>query len=204
MQLSSEAEQIRDCLLQESFTIRRSLELSLLNEDSTSAEFNQDLLKKMEKLYYCLQQLGDRLSPAYIEDSLPLAIKFLVESWLPSSNLKIKMEFPTFWQQETIDRNLVILRILDELLQISSLELVAERAIQISLKQQGNISELIVKVSYPDVPTLISYWGREDLEYLSQTFQFLTSGQCFRRREELTVVWYFRWVTQFDKSQIES
>jgi hypothetical protein len=195
--LSCEAEKIRDGLLQESFTIRRSLELSLLNEDSTSTELKQDLLNKMEKFYHSLKQLSDRLSPAYIEDSLLLVIQGVVESWQRcNSNIKIGMEFPTAWRQEPRDRSILILRTLDELLRITSSELVTELSIHISLKQQGNIGELIVHISYPDVLTLDSHWGREDLEYLSQTFQFLTSGQCCRLREELTVVWYFRWFTQ--------
>lgn len=192
--LSVEAEKIRDGLLQESFTIRRSLELSLLNERSTSTPLNQDLLKKMEEFYHSLEQLSDRLSPAYIEDSLPLAIQGVVESWQKcNSNLKIEMELPANWTQEPCDRSLVIFRVLDELLRITLSELLTELSIHIRLKQQGNIGELIVHISYPDAPTLISYWGREDLEYLSQSFQFLTSGQCLRRKQELTVDWYFRW-----------
>jgi hypothetical protein len=199
--LSCEAEKIRDGLLQESFTIRRSLELSLLNEDSTSTKLNQDLLKKTENLYHCLNQLSDRLSPAYIEDSLPLAIQCLVESWQRcNSNVQIEMDLPTVWKQEPRDRSLLILRILDELLKIMLSELVTELLIHISLKQQEKIGELIVHISYPDILTLDSHWRRKDLDYLSQTFQFLTSGQCFRRREELTVAWHFRWMTQSDKS----
>lgn len=203
--LSCEAEKIRDGLLQESFTIRRSLELSLLNEKANSTALNQELLKKMEKLDRSLQQLSERLSPAYIEDSLPLAIHSLVEFWISShSNLKIEMDLPADLWQEPFERSLVILRILDELLLITGAELTTELSIHISLKHQGNVGELIVQISYPDVPTLVSYWSREDLEYLSQTFQFLISGQCCRRREELTVVWCFRWITQLDTSQVES
>jgi len=195
MQLSCEAEKIRDSLLQESFTIRRRLELSLANEDSTSTELNQDLLKKMEKLDRGLRQLSERLSPACIEDSLPLAIEGWVESWLSSnSKLKIEMEVPASWQPEPLERSLVILRILDELLRINAAERATELSIDISLKQQRNVRELIVQISYPDLSTLVSSWGKEDLEYLSQIFQFLLPGQCFRHTEELTGVWCFRWI----------
>ena len=138
-QLSREAEKIRDGLLQESFTLRRILELSLLNEDLTSTQLNQDLLEKMEKFHQSLEQLSDRLSPAYIEDSLPLAIQCVVESWQTSnSNVKIEMELPAVWRQEPLDRSLLILKILDELLQMSSSELVTELSIHISLKEQRN------------------------------------------------------------------
>jgi hypothetical protein len=158
----------------------------------------------MEKFYHSLEQLSDHLSPAYIEDSLPLAIQGVVESWQTyNSKLRIKIELPTAWRQESIERSLIILRVLDELLRITASELVRELSLKISLNQQGNLAELIVQILYPDVPTLVSDWSREDLEYLSQTFEFLTSGQCSRRREELTVAWYFRWVMQLDKSKVE-
>ena len=100
------------------------------------------------------------------------------------------------WKHEPPERSLVILRVLDELLQITLSELLKNISICISLKLQGNISELIVYISYPDAPTFISYSGLKELEYLSQTFRLLTSGQCFCRSKKLTVAWYFRWVTQ--------
>jgi len=203
-QLACEAEKIRDGLLQESFALRRSLEVLLNSEDSTSTHASQEWLKKMEKFHHSLAQLSDRLSPAHIEDSLPLAIQCLAESRLAcNSNLKIEIELPAVWRQEPLDRSFVILRVLDELLRITLSELLTELSILVSLKQQGNISELIVQFSARDVQTLVSYWCTEDLEYLSQTFQFLTSGQCFRSKKELTVTWYFRWITPLDKSQIE-
>lgn len=199
MQLGAEAEKIRDCLLQQSFTIRRSLELSLLNEDATLTKLNQDLLKEMDKFYHYLKQLSDRLSPAYIEDNLPLAISCLIESWKThNSNLKIKIERSAVWHQEALDRNFLILRILDELLRITVSELLTEVSIFISLKQQENICALTVSICYPDVATLVYYCGRKDLEYLSQTFEFLMAGQCCSLRENLTVTWYFRWVMKSD------
>ena len=60
--LSHEAEKIRDGLLQEAFTIRRSLELSLGENGYNSVTQSQDWLNKIEKFHNSLQQLSDRLS----------------------------------------------------------------------------------------------------------------------------------------------
>lgn len=199
MQLLSEAEKIRDCLLQESFTIRRSLELSLLREDASLINLNRDLLKEMDKFYHYLKQLSDRLSPAYVEDRLPLAIYYLVESWKTSnSKLKIKTNIPAVWNQETTDRSLLILRVLDELLRITTSKVLTEVSISLSLEQREDLCSLSVRISYPDLPTLVTCWQEKDLEYLSQTFKFLFSGECFRWREEQTAVWHFRWMMRSD------
>lgn len=201
MQLSDEAEKIRDSLLQESFTLRRSLELSLLNEDASLTKLNHDLLKQMDKFYHYLQQLSDRLSPAYIEDSLPLAISYLVETWKTSNpQIKIKLNSPVVWQQDPLERNLLILNTLEELLNtIIIANFNTEVSIVIDLKQQGNLCELNLQIFFSKTLTLVSYWGRKDLEYLSQTFEFLTGGQCSRWKEELTVNWCFQWIRRSDR-----
>lgn len=197
MQLLSEAEKIRDGLLQESFTIRRSLEQCQFDQGSIPTTTSCDCLKTVEKLYHSLEQLSDRLSPIHIEHSLPLAIQSVVEFWQSSNSTpKIQIKLPAYWKQETLDRSIFIFKILDELLRITFSELATELSIHISLKQQGNIGELIVQISYPDLPTLISSCASQDLDYLSRTFRFVTLGECFRQRHKLTVAWYFRWITQ--------
>ncbi len=193
-QLSSEAEKIREGLLQETFTLRRSLERSLLDDVDTSTKTGEDCLQQVEHFYHSLEQLSERLAPAYVEDSLPLAIQDLVESWRSRySRLKVEIALPMDWSPEPIERSLVILRVLDELLEITLSKLATDISLHITLKQQGNLGELIVQIAYPDVATLMSSLASEDLEYLSQTFSFLTSGQCFHCRNELSVAWYFRW-----------
>ena len=177
--------------------MRRSLEVSLIDNIELSTQRNQDWLKKIEKLHYSLEQLSDRLAPAYLEDSLPLAIQYVVEPWQKCNpRLKIEMELPARWRHELPDRSLVVLRVLDELLRITASELLAEVSIYIDLKIQENIGELSIHVSYPDLARLTSYSKLKELEYLKLTFQFLTSGQCYHRRKNLTLVLYFKWVVQ--------
>ena len=202
MRLFTEAEKIRDGLLQESFAMHRSLERSLADHVSLSTNSSQDWLNNIQEFYHSLKQLSDYLSPAYIEDSLPLAIQSVVEAWqTDNSRIKIEIDLPANWKHEPPDRSLIILRILDELLQITLAELLTNRLIQISLKAQGDVGELIVHISYPDRHSLLSRNNLKELEYLRQTFRFLTSGQCCRRTQGLTVVWCFRWVMQVDRLQ---
>lgn len=198
-QLSNEAEKIRDNLLQESFTLRRSLEISLLNEDANLTKVNHELLKQMDKFYHYLQQLSDRLSPAYIEDSLPLAISYAVEYWKTYyPNIKIKLNLSADWEQESLDRSLLILNILEELFRTTIAELSTEVSIVLNLEQQQNLCDLTLQISSHHTSALVSYWDRKELEYLSQTFEFLTDGQCSRWKEDFTVNWRFHWVRQSD------
>jgi hypothetical protein len=197
MQLFLEAEKIRESLLQESFTMRRSLELSLGNQVENIDQFGEDWLEKIESFHQSLQELNDRLSPAYIEDSLPLAIQCIVEAWKRRHpQLKFEMKLPVDWRQETLDRSRVILMALDELLRITLSEHLKEASIFISLMPQGKLGELQVQIAYPDVGIQSNYLGLKDLDYLCQAFRFLTSGQCFCERNDLTVTWYFRWRSQ--------
>lgn len=193
MQLFHESQKIRDGLLQESFTIRRSLERSLEDDTVLSVDKSQDWLNQVEKFHYSLEQLSNRLFPAFIEESLPLAIQFIIETWQKShAKLKFKLDLPSYWRQEPSDLSLVVVKVLDELLKIT-LTGMTEVSIYISLKLQSGVGRLIVQTFYPDESTLVSSYSAKDLEYLSQSFQFLTSGQCFYQRKDTTLSWCCCW-----------
>ena len=62
----------------------------------------QNLLTTLEKFHTALNELSDHLAPPYLEDSLPLAIRFAMETWQaqhPQSELKL--ELPTEWTYES-------------------------------------------------------------------------------------------------------
>lgn len=194
MQLFIEAENIREGLLQDSFSMRRSLELSLGDKFEPSAKLHKDWLEKVEHFHHSLEELNDRLSPAYIEDSLPLALQYALNTWKRRHpQLTFQMELPAKWRQEALERSRVILMALDELLRITLSKFLTETSIYIQLKPQGCKGELRVQITYPDESTLTSSSSSKDLDYLSQAFCFLTSGQCFHQQNNLTVTWCFRW-----------
>lgn len=194
MKLFVEAEKIRDDLLQESFTMRRSLELMPVENLELSVNQTQDFLNKIDNFHLSLAQLSDRLFSAYLPEGLPLAIELLLENWIASRpHLYFKMDVPTFWQDEPADRCLVILSTLEELLIIALPEVLTQISIHINLKQQQGIRQLTVEISYPDESTRQFYTNIPELAYLSDTFRVLTSGKCFCRSNNLSVAWYFLW-----------
>ena len=226
-QLYCETERIRNGLLQESLAMRRSIELLLGDSCEISLQSVRDWLTGIEKFHHSLGQLSDRLSPPYVEESLPLAIQYLLELWQTyNPKLNIQMELPRDWPDESPECSRVILIALDELLRITLSEVatshlgnntdtenrlrafqqcetdkigmlpsnvLTELSIHVSLKKQEKFGEIEVQISYPNESTLVSPSSLKDLDYLKEAFHFFTRGQCFYKRKDLTVVWYFRW-----------
>jgi len=189
-----EAEKIRDGLLQESFTIRRNLELLPVDDLELSVNKTQECLKKTDNFHQSLAQLSDRLFPAYIQDSLPLAIECLLEPWVISHpDLYVYINVPQDWREEPADLSLIVLRALEELLRITLPEVLAQISICISLQEQGNVGQLMVQITYPDVSALNFYSSIPELGYLYESFRFLTSGKCFCRSKNISAAWYFCW-----------
>ncbi|PMB39593.1 hypothetical protein CEN47_04780 [Fischerella thermalis CCMEE 5319] len=189
-----EAEKIRDGILQESFTIRRSLELLPGGNLDLSTSQTQELLKRFDNFHQSLVQLSDRLFPAYIQDNFPLAIQHLLEPWFTShSQICFDLDMPKSWRHESVDRSLIILRTLEELLKISLPEVLAQVSIYICLQQQANLGKLVLQITYPDISTLIFYKNLPEREFICKTFRFLTSGKCFCCINNLSLVCYLYW-----------
>jgi hypothetical protein len=194
LKLFLEAEKIRDGLLQESFTIRRNLELLPVDNLELSVNKTQECLTKTNNVHQSLAQLSDRLCPAYLEDSLPLAIESLLESWIASHpDLYFHIDMPSSWRNESAENSLIVLRALEELLSITLPEVLAQISVYISLKDLGNVGQMVVKITYPDISALGFYSNLPELGYLYESFRFLTSGKCFCRSKNISAAWYFRW-----------
>jgi hypothetical protein len=194
MKLFQEAEKIRDGLLQESFIIRRSLEMLPVDDLELSSHKSQDCLKKIDKLHQSLVELSDRLFPVYLQDSLPLAIQYVLEPWRTSySHLYFRLHLPTCWRYESIGCSLTIIRVLEELLRITLPEVLTPISISIHLEEQQSMGQLMVQITYPDIYTLIFYSSLPELRFLCKTFKVLTSGKCFYKNKNLSIFWYFSW-----------
>jgi hypothetical protein len=189
-----EAEKIRDYLLQESFTIRRSLDMLTVDNLDLSVNKIQECVTKIDNFHQSLVELSDRLFPWHIQYSLPLAIECLLESRLiGNSYLSLQLDMPVVWQHQPTERNLIILTILDELLSIALPEVLTPVSIAITLKQGQNICCLMVEITYPDVSTMDLYTNLRELKYLCDIFDFLTSGKCVYRSQSLRGAWCFYW-----------
>jgi len=196
VQLMSESERIHNGLLQEVFAIRRSLELSLVNEASTSATQNQDWLTRTEKLHESLVQLSDVLSPPYLGESLPLAIQSLLQSQARQSGINLKLALPNNWSEHSLERDRMILDSLHELLTLSLPSAAIDGTHHVQLSSDGKMGELLVNLTCIDHATLTALTHSRDLGYLRRCFQCLTPGQCLCHTETLNIIWRFRWQLQ--------
>ncbi|MBD2442843.1 hypothetical protein H6G25_06440 [Dolichospermum sp. FACHB-1091] len=191
-----ESEEIRDDLLQESFTIRRNLDLLSRDNLSLPETAIQAYIQKIDNFHHSLVQLSDRLCPISIQDSLPLSIECLLERWIDSHpHLNFQINMPVYWRIEEPERSWIILRVLEELLRITLPEtgILLPIYIHVTLKEIGSIALLAVKISYPDMSTLIFYSHLPELEYLYDIFKLLISGKCSFFHKHLMSRWHFYW-----------
>jgi len=199
VQLYLEAEKIRNGLLQESFVIRRDLELALADDAGGSKQVLPDWLETIETMHHSLEELSDHLSSPYLDDNLPLAVRYLLDQWQTNHpNINAKIHLPINWCHESIEQNRIILTTIDELLRIVLLQSVMQVSLIVDFKQQGHIHELTILFSTPDASALAFQKHREELAYLRQSFKFFTSGTCYSQRKDSTLTWYFRWRVQPD------
>ncbi|MFN6032054.1 MAG: hypothetical protein ACK6A9_01870 [Dolichospermum sp.] len=196
LKLFLESEKVRDDLLQESFTIRRNLDLLVTDKLSLSVKEVQPYINKIDNFHHSLVQLSDRLCPISIQDSLPLCIECLLEPWINSyPHLDFQVNMPISWRIEEPECSWIILRVLEELLSITlpETEILLPIYIHITLKQIGSIALLAVKISYPDLSTLIFYSHLPELEYIYDIFKFLISGKSSYFHKNLMSTWHFYW-----------
>jgi hypothetical protein len=191
IKLRDEAEEIRNDLLQESFVLRRTLEISSLGDQEKN---HCDALKTMEKLHCSLKELSDRLSPPFVEDSLPRSIQHLLESWQSRyPSISIQSSLPLEWQQDNYEHCQAILMMLDELLQMSLSELPIADSISIRLQQQGTQGQLITQFQYATASAPNSCLNSSNLKHLRRIFQFLIPGNCSYQSTHSMMHWHFYW-----------
>ncbi|MDX2243137.1 MAG: hypothetical protein NW224_20850 [Leptolyngbyaceae cyanobacterium bins.302] len=199
MKLTQEAETIRNGLLQESFVMRRSLELMRTPANplmiDPNEQTNEQCLAMLEKFHLALKDLSDRLSPPYGEDNFPLAIQYLLEQWrsrFPS--LTIRTTLPDDWQHNSDPHQRLVLLMLDELLHLgNSLETVNLHTIHITMNQNKTINQLSIGFEGEQLSTFMNSTKTRDWSYLRQTFQFITSGKCWFQSTPSQLIWHFQW-----------
>lgn len=178
-----EAEIIRDSLLQQSFTMRRSLESALIDAHDSSLKA---CLEQFNLLYQSLNALSDRLSPPYLEDDLSLAIAHLLNSW-KSEQTTIHFQHPPGWNQAAHPSDAFILDCIDEVLRIVMTDLLTPKVIFVSLNNVRNQFNLEIRI--PDVTDLDIH---SDLKHLSQAMRFLVGGHCAFSCKQQTLTWHYR------------
>lgn len=222
-QWSSEANLIREQLLQESFAMRRSLELSSIKSNKFAAR-HQKYVERLEHFHSSLKQLSDRLDPPYLNEGLPFALQHSVERWrerLPEC--QFKLNFPQKWQQKSSAEDFMVLNILEDLLNIQKTNTLSNNLIAIDLEQNSSISKFDnqLKVMFVGEKATKSrsdsdwrshrllrtcsttaardrveedtHGNRQEVQYLQQIFEGLTSGSCSNISGENSDLWLFEW-----------
>jgi hypothetical protein len=193
-QLTWEATQIRDCLLQESCAMRRSLELCQIKPDKLSINSNHNWIERLEIFHTYLQELCDRLSPPYLEEGLPLAIEYLIKKWQKTQpNYEFQLQLTPQWQQQLPNRERLILTTIDELLKLEITNFVKKAFIFIDLQQNGQDNQLKIIIRPLKSHPVVSSDKSRDLEYLSQSFRVLTSGSWITQTQTTTTTYCLKW-----------
>ncbi|MBD2241355.1 hypothetical protein H6G35_33015 [Aulosira sp. FACHB-113] len=193
--MRQEGEAIRNEVLQNTFVLRRHLESPLPTSSESQHKLNTHYLENIEKFHYSLKELSDYLYPAYVDESLPLAIRHMLDTWnkrFPSLN--IQYELPNEWREESRDRSQVILIALEELLNYCVSNTSTNFSLFVSLTLQGNLNELMIKFTDLDVSkSTLTAATTDDLLHLCRALKFWLSGKCSRYRQNQTEIWYLRW-----------
>lgn len=78
--LEQQSKTVHNGLMQDVFAVRRSFELAAV--ESGLAASDQDELVHLEQIYHSLKQVTDAFFPAYVGESLPLAIQSKIRQWV--------------------------------------------------------------------------------------------------------------------------
>jgi hypothetical protein len=204
IRMCQEAETIRNGLLQESFILRRNLELLGANCLPNHHLQENYYLTTIEKFHHSLKELSDYLSPAYIDDSLPLAIRSILEMWkLRFPELNMDIELTSDLHDTSHQLNRVILTVLEELLQLTFLNVLTSPAMFVSLKSRGDSNQFIVSFSYNNVSKSSKSSHSVEFGYLRRMYKLLTFGECIYRLKDNTETWYFLWRNQQNTTKEE-
>jgi len=199
--LCREAEQVRNGPLQNTFVMRRQLEM---NSDALSKPLTEQpvWMAQVTQLNGQLVRLSDDLSPPYLEASLPLAL----QAWAQEEPLpRLLLCLPSSWPVEPTLRVSLLLSMLTHLLRGAMPEGDEPTAIALELAERSPwgrvpIGVLTVRLDYPTVAAARIAGRSPQWSLLSRAFAVLAPGRCTRRRQAQRIVWQFRWRLSPDPS----
>lgn len=181
--LEQQSDQIHNGPMQDLFVVRRSMELANANfQESNRIEQGAiagESLHSIEKAYAALEQLSHSLCPAYISESLPLAIQSRVTQWDRSHpQVVFKLDMPNTWQQTSSYQDHLVVHVLEELIKITFLLPCSIKTLQIELHACSTCRNLNIQLSYAAAESLKAVLISKELDYLRHSFGLLSSGKC--------------------------
>lgn len=198
MHLESEANLIREQLLQESLAMRRSLELSSIESNEFASSCRQQCVAQLENFHSTLKELSDRLFPPCINEGLPFALQYLVQKWRKQFPwCQFELNLPLNWLQKSLEHNCIALNILEDLLRIQTTTALANNLIFINLQQNiincQLINQLEVTFVSQNTNKQLPKNKQQELKYLQKSFEGLTLGTCHNTLTKNSNVWCFNW-----------
>ena len=182
------AESIRDGLLQQTFAFRRYLET--LEKDgltSSSPEQTARWLERFQTLYKSLETLSDELSPPFLADSLPLALKFTLNHWAfdpadsesapDKSCPALHFNLPADWPYSSAHQNQIILSIVTALLTFLAPTGQSVKQISIDLHHQAADNTLALTIDSKPGQSISKVSELAELQHLKEIFHSLTAGR---------------------------
>lgn|GEM_PF-2265483 len=206
------AENLRNYVLQESFALRRHLELIGVPEPSGSTiklwqAHMPLLLESANRLHREVQGLSDQLSSPFLEDSLLLAIRHVIAAWekeYPKVNFSLNL--PAQWEPENEIQQDILTKVLDECLHLcltdlflseivlSKIENDSERCdVAIALHSRKNWHYLTIQMTFPTGFTASIYQRRRSFHYLGKVFQTLMPGHYTLKLAPQTLSFMGQW-----------
>lgn len=194
LRLFDEAEAARNGILQDAFTLRRTLELSLVQNRAIAGSEGEALLNTLGELHDSLKRFSDFLSPPYLEDSFPLAIDHLLKSYQKQHpSIALELSTPQKWQPVPYEQSRLVWITIDELLRITIAQSCSVRSISACLTQQATAHELVIEIVYSS-PDLQDFQDElRKLSYLKRSAQFLTGGTCAYHQKGEALIWSMGW-----------
>lgn len=209
-QLHQAAEEIRNGLLQKSFSLRRNLEVaqnsSMVSDRSETIGAHtpsQTWLNTLEDLNHDLKTLSDRLSPLYLGDSLPLALHARADQWrVVYPNCQFTLDLPTEWLPETYEWSQVLIVALDELFHLILSPSIPKLSVALCLNLEPEMGDLSVQIRETEAQletqlevqsTDLKFVPQEQLSYIALAFAALTAGRCRYQQTQNYLSSNFRW-----------
>lgn len=181
--LASEADAVRNGLLQDLFAVRRQLEL-MAGEDIHA-------LATVEHLYAALENLGDRLSSPYVQESLPLALQHALKSW--PLELALEVRLPNRWPDEPMEYVTLVLSVVEHVRQTLVALPTQPQTCTLELAEGKECKQLTLQLSVQTLPSALEGGRSADWAYHLSTFEAITGGQARCTHAGHTVLWQLTW-----------
>lgn len=188
---TEQAESIRDGLLQEIFSLRRSMELQLALQPQNSLENSHRGLPQLEQIYNQLKNLAEQIAPLDLDTNFLFVIKQTLSKWSDErTDLKVSFDFPQDWNYPPSQNIHLILQFLMELLAIA----VPEESEEVLINLRSNTHQRIeVTVIYSDLGLHKKNEELVDIHYLGQAFEFLVPGTFRQRAWDCQITYSLSW-----------